>query len=46
MSYIDELNQIATIKDEIKTILTELGVITSTTTFEEYPSIIEKLIVL
>lgn len=45
MSYMDELVQIANIKDEIKVILTNLGVITDTTTFEEYPAIIEQLVV-
>lgn len=45
MLCIGKLSEILNIKDEIKVILTDLGVITDTTTFEEYPAIIEQLVV-
>ena len=39
----DQLQQIKSIKEEIKAILLEKGVIDSTTPFTEYASIIEKM---
>lgn len=43
MSVESKLNEILTIKNQMKTILTNLGVITSTTKFEEYAAIIKTL---
>lgn len=40
-----KLNQILTIKNQIKQALTNLGAITSTTTFEQYASKINDLYV-
>ena len=43
MSIQSKLNQILEIKNQMKKILTDLGVITSTTKFEEYANIIKTL---
>ena len=43
MSIESKLNQILEIKNQMKKILTDLGVITSTTKFEEYANIIKTL---
>jgi hypothetical protein len=43
MSIQSQLNEILTIKNEMKAILTNLGVITSTTRFQEYAEIIKTL---
>ena len=45
MSVQDKLNQVKSIKDEIKQILQEKGMITDSTPFSEYASIIETMIV-
>ena len=43
MSVESKLNEILTIKNNIKKVLTDLGVITSTTKFEEYAAKIKDL---
>ena len=43
MSVESKLNQILTIKNQMKKILTDLGVIKATTKFEEYANIIKTL---
>lgn len=43
MSIQSQLNEILTIKNEMKAILNNLGVITSTTKFQEYADIIKTL---
>ena len=43
MTVESKLNQILEIKNQMKKVLTDLGVITSTTKFEEYANIIKTL---